>query len=96
MPDAANRRAFSEVQKVRLAPAEQRHQLLAAQARTLIKIRQRAAFGKLAPRADQLAIVAAVDAVANPRAQIKRDRPGVLYRQVRNSATRVQQARRTT
>ena len=94
MPDAADRAAFSEVQEFVLAPAEKCHQLLASQACALIKIRQRTAFGELVPRANKLAIVAAIDAVAHQRSKVQRDRPGMLNRQIRDASPRVQQARR--
>jgi tRNA threonylcarbamoyladenosine biosynthesis protein TsaE len=92
--DAANRAAFGDVQEFRFGPVEQRHQLLAGQAGAFVEVGQGAALGEFVPGADQLAVVAAVDAVADQRAQFERDRPGVLDCQVGNAAPRVQPVRR--
>ena len=56
----------------------------------LIKIGQAAAAREFIPGADQLAIVAAVDAIAQQRAQLGRNGAGVLNRQVRDAAPRIQ------
>ena len=59
-----------------------------------VEVGQRAALRVLVPRADQLAVVAAVDAVADRGAQLDRDRPFVLDRQVGDAAPRVEPVRR--
>ena len=94
MADAANWAAFGDAQKFFFGPVEQGHQLLAGQAGALVKVGQGAALGEFVPGADELAVVAAVDAVADQRAQFQRNWPGVLDRQVRNAAPRVKPVRR--
>ena len=59
-----------------------------------VEIRQRAALRVLVPGTHQLAVVAAVDAVAQRRAQLDGDGTGVLDRQVRDAAPRVEPVRR--
>ena len=59
-----------------------------------VKIRQRLAPGKLVPGADQLAVITAVDTVAQQRPQFQRDRAIVLDRQVGNAAARIEPVRR--
>src|SRR5690606_16436660 len=46
--------------------------------------------GELVPRADGQAVVAAIDAVAERRAELLRDRPGVLDGQVGDAAPRIE------
>ena len=94
MADAANRAAFGHAQKRGLVPLHQMHQLRRAQTVALVKVRQGAALRELVPRADQLTVVAAVNAVAHQGAQLQRYRPVVLYGQVGNAATRIQLVRR--
>ena len=60
---------------------------------SLIKIWQSAALGKFIPGAGELAIVAAVNAVADQRAQRLVDGPRVLDRQIRNAAPRIELVR---
>ena len=50
----------------------------------------RAACGELVPRADRQAIVAAIDAVADRRAEFLRDRPLMLDGQVGDAAPRIE------
>lgn len=71
--DAAYGAAFGTLQKGGFIPLPQFQQPGAAQAVALIKIGQAAATRKFVPGADQLAIVAAVDAVAQQRAQLGRN-----------------------
>ena len=92
--DAANRAAFGVGQKFGFGPAEQHHQVLPGQTGALIKIRQRAALGIFVPGANQLAIVTAINAVADEGAQIQRNAAVVFDRQVRNATARVDQAGR--
>ena len=94
MADAANWAAFGDAQKFFFGPVEQGDELLAGQAGAFVKVGQGAALGEFIPRANQLAIVAAVNAVADQRAQLQRNRPGMLDRQVRNAAPRVKPVRR--
>jgi hypothetical protein len=94
MADAPDRAALGVAQKLLFAPAKQRRQLLTAQPLALVEIGQGRTLGKLVPGADQLAVVAAVDAVGHQRAQLQRNRPRVFDRQIRNAAPRVQPPRR--
>jgi tRNA threonylcarbamoyladenosine biosynthesis protein TsaE len=94
MADAANRAAFGDAQKLFFGPVKQGHELLAGQAGAFVEVGQGAALGEFVPGADELAVVAAVNAVADQRAQFERNRPGVLDRQVGNAAPRVEPVRR--
>src|SRR3546814_18441202 len=47
-------------------------------------------LGELVPRTDRKAIVAAIDAVADPAPQVQRDRPGMLERQIGYEAPRLE------
>jgi hypothetical protein len=75
MADAADRAAFGAAQKLFFAPAEQFDQGGAGQPFARVEVGQRAALRELVPGADQLAVVAAVDAVADQRAQVFGDGP---------------------
>ena len=94
MADTANWAAFGEAKKFFFRPFKQGHKLLAGQADPFVKVGQGAALCKLVPGANELAVVAAVDAVTDQPTQLERNRPGVLDRQVRNAAPRVQPVRR--
>ena len=94
MTDAPDWAAFGETQKFFFTPVEQGHQLLAAQARPFIEVGQGAAPGELVPGADELAVVAAIDAVAHQRAQLLGNGTRVLDGQVRDAAPCVQPVRR--
>ena len=94
MANAPDRAALGQAQKVGLAPVQQRHQLLTDQALAFVKIRQGTTLGVAVPGAHQLAIVAAVDAIAHQRAQVQRDGARVLYGQVRDAAPGVKPVRR--
>src|SRR5688572_17401357 len=71
--DAADRAALGEAQEVLLAPREEFAELAPAQPVARIEIRQGALLRELVPGADQLAVVAAVDAVADQWPQLERD-----------------------
>ena len=94
MPDAAYGAAFGESQKRFLGPAEQGHQLLPCQALALVKVRQGAALRELVPGANQLAVVAAINAVAHQRPELQRNGSGVFYGQVGNAAPGIELVRR--
>ncbi len=89
MADAPDRAAFGDAQELCLTPAQQVRQRLRVQAGTLVEVGQGAAAGKFVPGADQLAIVATVDAVADQRAQVRRDRAGMLDGQVGDASPRI-------
>ena len=92
--DAADGAALGVAQKRGLVPGPQLQQRGAAHGGAQLKIRQRAALGVFVPRAGQLAIVAAIDAVAHCSAKFQRYRPVLLDGQVRDAAPRVQPVRR--
>ena len=93
MANAADGAAFGALQKLGFSPGKQRGELLAGQAGAFVKVGQCAALGKLVPGAGQLAVVAAINAVADQRAKRQGDGPGVFDRQVGNTAPRVQPVR---
>ena len=68
MADAADRAALGVVQEFGLGPGEQAHQAKVAPDRAAVEIRQVAALCEFVPGADQLAVVATVDAVGDQRA----------------------------
>src|SRR4051812_4955505 len=73
MPDAPDRAAFGAAQELFFAPREERHEVRAGEPFPLVEIGQGALACELVPGADELAVVAAVDAVADQCAQIDRD-----------------------
>jgi len=85
VPYAANRAAFCEAQKTGLVPLQQLHQGGAAQAMSLVKVGQGRALGKLVPRTHQLAIITAINAVANKGAQLYGNAAGMLDGEVRDA-----------
>jgi len=91
--DAPDRAALGKAHKFVLRPGKQVGQPVVCQTGAWVKVRQRAALGKLVPRANQLAVVTAIDAVAQQRAQFQRDRPRVLNGQVADATARVQPVR---
>ncbi len=87
MTDTANGRPLRDLQKMRFAPAKQRDQLRGVQRLTRAKILFVSELRKAVPRADQLAVIAAVDAVANQRPEFGRNRSLQLNRQVGDAAS---------
>ena len=90
MTDAADRAAFGAAQKFLFAPAEQLDQRGAGQAVARVEVGQRAAAGEFVPGADELTVVAAIDAVADQRPQFQRDRAVVFDGEIRDAAARIQ------
>ena len=88
--NATNGAAFGAPQKRGFIPLPQLQQRGAAPIVALIKIGQMATTGKLVPGACQLAIVAAVNAVADQGAQLGRNRAVMLDREVGNTPPRIQ------
>lgn len=84
--DAAYRRAFGDAQEFFLRPVEQIDQLRRMQRGARAEIVFVGKLRKAVPRADQLAVVAAVDAVAEQRAELLRDRAFQLDGQVGDAA----------
>jgi hypothetical protein len=91
MADAADRAALGAAQKLLFVQASSAPALPGRRAR---RSPAAVALGELVPGADQLAVVAAVDAVAHQRAQFQRDRAVVLDGQVGDAAPRIQPVRR--
>src|SRR5204862_7066027 len=89
-----DRAAFGVAQELGLAPAPQREQRRVGERLARVEVRQGAALRVLVPRADELAVVAAVDAVADQRPQLDRDRLVALDRQVRDAAASIDAVRR--
>src|SRR5690349_318157 len=76
--DAPDGRAAQALVEVFLRPREELDQRRAIQAIAHLEVFFRRWLRKAVPRADELAIVAAVDAVADERAQLFRNRALVL------------------
>ena len=93
--DAADRRSGMAFVELNLAPREQFDQPRVVQPVPHLEVGQRAHARELVPRTGKLAVVAAVDAVADQRPQLGRDRAGVLDRQVADAAPRVEPVRST-
>jgi hypothetical protein len=94
MADAPDRAAFGVAQELLLAPGEQRHQRLPHQPRPRAKSGTSGGLANLFQGHIQLAVVAAVDAVAHERPQFLGMLPGVLDGQVGDAAARIQPVRR--
>ncbi len=84
--DAAYCRAFGDAQKFFFRPVEQIEQLRRMQRGAGAEIVFVGELRKAVPRADQLAVVAAVDAVAEQRPEFLRDRAFQLDGQVGDAA----------
>src|SRR6185295_18480580 len=91
--DAADRRATQALVELGLRPAKQLYQRGAIEAVPHLEVRLVARLGKAVPGAGELAIVAAVDPVADERAQLDRNGSLVLDRQVRDATPRVELVR---
>src|SRR5437667_3643523 len=88
--DASDRAAFQLAIEFFLAPAEQLDHRRTVESVAHVKIVQRGALRELVPRAHQLAIVAAVHAVADQRPQFQWDAALQLDRQIGNAAPRIE------
>ena len=88
--DAADGAAFGVAQELAFTPAPQLKQRDVAQRCAHIEVGQGAALRVLVPRARQLAVVAAVDAVAHRGAEFLGNRTVVLDRQVADAAPRIE------
>src|SRR5688572_7720468 len=78
MADAPDRAALGEAKKLVLRPAEQLGELPSGQAFPFIEVRQSATPRVLVPGADQLAVIAAIDAVAHQWPQVFRNRAAMF------------------
>jgi len=88
--DAADRRTGQPLVEVRFAPGKQIHQLRTVEPVPHATVRQRGGLREAVPRARQLAVVAAVDAVAQQGAQIQRDTALEFDGEIGNAAPRVE------
>src|SRR5690606_6963201 len=94
VPDTADRRAGELRVEALRAPAEQLHQRRRIEPGARREIACRPRLCEAVPRTGELAVVAAVDAVADRRAKRLRNRTLQLDRQVGDAAARVDAVRR--
>src|SRR5690606_3952455 len=90
MTDAPDGAAFRLPEKFLLAPREQVDQLGVVEALARREVVLGAELRELVPGAEQLAVVAAVDAVADGLAELERDRAGILDGEIGNAASRIE------
>src|SRR5688500_3119742 len=88
--DAPDRRAAQPLVELRLAPGEQLDQARLVESVSRFEVIFHAQLGKTIPRTDELAVVAAVDPVADERPQFFRDRALVLDGEVGDAAPRLE------
>src|SRR5262249_19094142 len=88
--DAADRRALQALVELGLGPGEELHQPGAVEAVARLEVLLGARLGEAVPRADELAVVAAVDAIADEGTQLLRNRALVLDREIGDAAARVE------
>src|SRR3954471_11026064 len=88
--DAPDGRALQAPVELGLGPREQLHERSAVEAVARLEVLLGARPGEAVPRTDELAVVAAVYAVADEGAQLFRDRALVLDREIRDAAARVE------
>src|SRR5688572_12483658 len=88
--DAPDRRAAQTLVELRLGPGEQLDQARRVEAVAHLEVRLCGNAREAVPRADQLAIVAAIDAVANQGPQLDGDGAFVLDGEVRDAASRIE------
>src|SRR5262245_2475399 len=88
--DAADRRALQPLVELAFRPAEELDQARAVQSVAGLEIALGARPGEAVPGADELAVVAAVDAVADERPQLLWNRALVVDGEVRDTAASVE------
>src|ERR1700733_9114848 len=91
--DAMDRRTLHARAELRRRPAKELHEIRAIKPMADLEVRIRRGARELVPRAHQLAVIAAVDAVAEEGAQLHWDRALVLDGKVGDAAARVQAVR---
>src|ERR1700719_4289802 len=91
--DAADRAASSPFEELRLAPREKLDELRVVQPVPHREVLLAGGACELIPRADQLAIIATVDAIADGGAKLGRNRAGQLDGEVGNTAPGVETIR---
>src|SRR5688572_26734236 len=88
--DAPDGRALQPLRELRLGPREELDERGAIEAVARAEILFRARLREAVPRAYELAVVAAVHAVADERAQLLGDRALVLDGEIGNAASRIE------
>src|SRR5262249_13783786 len=91
---AVDGRAPHALLELACSPCKQRRQLACIECIANLEVRVRSRPGELVPWTEELAVIAAIDPVADCTPQFNRDGALVLYRQIRNAAPRVQLVRR--
>ena len=89
MPDAADRAPFRPCQKFGLTPAEQRRKLRCVEPMPGREVRFRCWLRILVPGTEELAVIAAVDAISHRLAEFDRDRVFQLDGEIRDAAPRI-------
>jgi hypothetical protein len=93
MTDTADRAALQAFVELGFAPGEERNQARGVETMARIEIGQRSGAGEFVPGADQLTVVAAIDAVTEQGAQFERDRAMMLDREVADAAAGIEPIR---
>src|ERR1700741_1930787 len=88
--DAPDRRAAQALVEFPFRPAEELDQRRVVEALADLEIRLMGRLGEAVPRAGELAIVAAVHAIADERPQLDGNRALVLDREIGDAASRVE------
>ncbi len=92
--DASDRAAFGAIQKLLLGPGEQLDQLAAIERMPRNEVHLAGEARELVPGADQLAVIATVDAIAQGFPELFGNRAAQLDREIRDAAGRIQLERR--
>ena len=90
MANAANRAALQTLVELSLSPGEQLDEGRRIESISRLKIRDRRALRKFVPRADELAVVAAVNAVAHRFAELYRYRAFEFDGQITDAFARIE------
>ena len=93
MPNPPNRAALQAFVEIGFGPGEQLDEGCGIEAVSRLKIRDRRALGKFVPRADELAVVAAVNAVAHRPAKFHRDRGFEFDGEIADAFARIESVR---
>src|ERR1700733_6231527 len=83
--DAMDRRTLHALGELARSPAKELHKISAIERVADLEVRILGGARELVPRAHQLAVIAAVDAVAEEGAKLDRDRALVLDRKIRDA-----------
>src|SRR5438105_5826314 len=91
--DAPDRRPSESLVALALRPGEELDQLRALKALARLKLLFRRCPGEAVPGTHRLAVIAAIDAVANERPQLFRDCAFMLDGEIRDAAARIELVR---